>query len=229
MQKQLFDRIKGGFTYNEHFSGIDDYFQASVLVPLLLIDDEYHFVFEQRVEQIRQGGEICFPGGKIEPSDPSPKDTALRETCEEIGCRPEAIDVIGRLGSLLLPSGMLVHAYLGILSEPLDQKLIAKDEVASVFTVPVSFFYSGNPDIYNCKVLIHPVMTDPETGEKQVLLPVEELGLPSRYSEPWGNSDHKVYVYHTPHGVVWGLTAKIVYDCIREIKKLLNGQHSLLI
>jgi len=222
MKKKLFDRIKNGFTYNEHISGIDDYFQASVLAPLLLINDEYHFLFEQRVEQIRQGGEICFPGGKIDCSDSSPKETAMRETYEEIGCKPESVDVIGRLSSLLLPSGVLVHAYLGILSAPVNPALIAKDEVASVFTVPVSFFYTNEPEIYNCKVLIHPYLTDPKTGKKQNFLPAEELNLPSRYREPWGDFDHKVYVYHTPQGMVWGLTAKIVYDCIQEMKRLLE-------
>lgn len=220
MKKQMFNRIKNGFTHNERISGFDDYFQASVLAPLLLIDDEYHFLFEQRVEQIRQGGEICFPGGKIDCFDSSPQETALRETYEEIGCKPETVDVIGRLSSLFLPTGVLVHAYLGILSEPVNPELIAKDEVASVFTVPVSFFYKNDPEIYNCKVLIHPYLTDPETGKKHILLPAEELGLPSRYHEPWGDLDHEVYVYHTPHGMVWGLTAKIVYECMQEIREL---------
>lgn len=219
MKKQMFDRIKSGFTDNERISGLEDYFQASVLAPLLLINDEYHFLFEKRVEKIRQGGEICFPGGKIDCSDASLKETALREAYEEIGCPPESVDVIGRLSSLLLPSGVLVHAYLGILSEPVNPALISKDEVASIFTVPVSFFYTSAPEIYSCKVLIHPYLTDPDTGKKQNFLPAEELGLPSRYHQPWGDLAHKVYVYHTPHGMVWGLTAKIVYDCIQEIKR----------
>lgn len=221
MKKQLFDRIKNGFTYNERFSEIDDYFQAAVLAPLLLIDNEYHFLFEQRVEQIRQGGEICFPGGKIDRSDSSPKETALRETHEEIGCLPESIDVIGRLRSLLMPTGVLVHAYLGILSEPVQPALIAKAEVASIFTVPVSFFYTNDPEIYNCKVRIHPYLDDPKTGKRTNFLPAKELGLPAHYHEPWGELEHPVYVYRTPHGMVWGLTAKIVYECMQEMKQLL--------
>lgn len=220
MRKQEFDKIINEFSFKERISGINEYFQAAVLAPLLLIDGEYHFVFEQRMPHIRQGGEVCFPGGKIEASDPSPLEAALRETYEEIGCPPEKVNVIGRLDSQLLSSGVLVHAYLGILPEPVSPQAIAKDEVAAVFSVPLSFFLENEPELYECKVLIHPYLTDRETGEKKILLPAEELGLPAYYSEPWGGAFHKIHVYRTDFGLVWGLTAKIVYDCVTKIRKI---------
>ncbi len=222
MRKQEFDRIIKGFTFKERLSGINDYFQAAVLAPLLLIDGAYHLVFEQRMPNIRQGGEICFPGGKIEATDASPLEAALRETHEEIGCAPEKVEVIGRLATQLLSTNVLVHAYLGILTEPLDISAIANDEVASVFTVPLSFFLENEPEMYDCKVLIHPYLTNKETGEKEILLPAKELGLPAYYSEPWGEALHKVHVYRTEFGLVWGLTAKIVYDCVQRIRSMLR-------
>lgn len=219
MQKQEFDRLKCKLTYKEQISNIDDYFQASVLALLVLIDNEYHFVFEKRVPHIRQGGEVCFPGGKIDKSDASPLETALRETYEEIGCKAESINILGKLDTLILPNGILVHAYLGILSEPINPQKIAKDEVDSIFTIPLSFFLLNEPEVYSCKVFVHPYLNNNETGEKEILLPVEELGLPDYYSEPWGEAYHNIYVYRTSYELVWGLTAKIVHDCVTKIKK----------
>ena len=42
-----------------------------------------------------QPGEVCFPGGHVERGE-NPRDTALRETFEEIGVPIERIEVIGQ-------------------------------------------------------------------------------------------------------------------------------------
>ena len=41
--------------------GKEEYFNSAVLIPLVLINKEYNFLFEKRAASIRQGGEICFP------------------------------------------------------------------------------------------------------------------------------------------------------------------------
>ena len=41
------------------------YRNASVLIPLIKFQDEYHLLFEIRSEGISQGSEVCFPGGTI--------------------------------------------------------------------------------------------------------------------------------------------------------------------
>lgn len=43
--------------------GKEEYFNFAVLIPLISIDDGYNFLFEKRAANIRQAGEICFPGG----------------------------------------------------------------------------------------------------------------------------------------------------------------------
>ncbi len=45
-------------------------------------------------------GQIGFPGGKHEKKDASPRDTALRETTEEIGLPAEEVTVLGSLTPL---------------------------------------------------------------------------------------------------------------------------------
>ncbi|MBD3636786.1 MAG: CoA pyrophosphatase [Crocinitomicaceae bacterium] len=60
------------------------------------------------------GGQISFPGGKMEDWDDNTIATALRETHEEIGIPPSDIDVLGKLTDVYIPvSKFLVHPYIG--------------------------------------------------------------------------------------------------------------------
>ena len=54
----------------------------AVLCPLLERPDGLHLLFEVRAQGLRQGGEVCFPGGRMEPGE-SVSACALRETEEE--------------------------------------------------------------------------------------------------------------------------------------------------
>ena len=218
MDKKAFDNLKAELIFEDRHNNFADYIQSSVLVPLILKDGQYHVVFEKRSAHIRQGGEVCFPGGRLEPEDTTPEVTALRETSEELGYDREKIDIIGSLETLVLPTGSMIYAYLGMLQEPIDETKISEDEVDHLFYVPLAFFLENEPEMYETKVLIHPYLIDEETGEKQVLLPTEKLNLPLHYSEPWGNVSHNIYCYHTEEALIWGLTAKIVFNLVNKIK-----------
>lgn len=65
-------------------------------------------------------GQIAFPGGKKDPTDPDFSFTALRETYEEIGVPMDKIKILGKLTELYIPpSNFLVYPYVGyILEEP---------------------------------------------------------------------------------------------------------------
>ena len=53
----------------------------AVLVPLLRTADGLRLLFEVRAAALRQGGEVCFPGGRMEPGE-TPEECALRDTEE---------------------------------------------------------------------------------------------------------------------------------------------------
>ena len=72
---------------------------AAVLVPLALHKDQWHVLFIRRAsnEQDRHSGQVAFPGGRLEESDASHEDAALRETHEEIGIPADKIKLLGKI------------------------------------------------------------------------------------------------------------------------------------
>jgi coenzyme A diphosphatase NUDT7 len=196
----------------------DKYFNSAVLVPLLFINDECHFLFEKRAENIRQGGEVSFPGGEIDLQlDKNFVDTVIRETTEELGTAADQVEIIGGMGTLIAPMGITVDPYVGILNiSSIEDLNIDTKEVEKVFTIPVSFFLENKPDTYYINVRAHPYDVDDE-GNKIELLPVKKLGLPNRYADPWKKARHRVFVYNTSGEIVWGITAEIVYEFCKLI------------
>jgi peroxisomal coenzyme A diphosphatase NUDT7 len=196
----------------------DLYFNSAVLVPFLLIGDEYHILFQKRAAGIRQGSEICFPGGRHDGSlDQDFQETALRETVEELGIDRDRISISGRLDTLVTPRGFIVEIFIGTLAvDNQNQMQPAPGEVEEIFTVPVSWFVANRPEIYFAKVEVQSSTTG-QDGRKQILLPVEELGLPAMYGETLNGMDYRVVVYKTEKYVIWGLTATILFELIRKI------------
>ena len=74
---------------------------SSVLLLLYPVDEKLFTVFIKRTEYGGpHSGQISFPGGKFEDGDPSLVETALRESNEEIGLSPDAVEVLGKLTPL---------------------------------------------------------------------------------------------------------------------------------
>ena len=58
----------------------------AVLLPLAEGPEGWQVLFEVRAAGISQPGEVCFPGGRIEPGE-TPEEAALRECREELDIR----------------------------------------------------------------------------------------------------------------------------------------------
>lgn len=199
--------------------GKNEYFNAAVLIPLVMINGEYNFLFEKRAAHIRQGGEICFPGGEFDHvTDSSFKDTAIRETIEELGIKKEDISIHGILDTLIGPMGVTVDSFIGTLDITNTESLhFDSNEVEKIFTIPVSFFTANEPELYHTRMEINPTDID-KNGEKITTLPVKELQLPERYSRTWRGRKHNIYVYKTTEGVIWGITAALINDVVHKLK-----------
>lgn len=88
-------------------------------------------------------GQIAFPGGKVETSDPSPEAAALREAQEEIGLPPASVDIWGRLPTHETVTGFAITPILGLVRGAFAPVPEA-GEVEEVFTVPLTHIL--NPD-----------------------------------------------------------------------------------
>jgi 8-oxo-dGTP pyrophosphatase MutT (NUDIX family) len=106
---------------------------AGVLVPLYIQDEELHAVFTKRRDDLRRHpGEISFPGGRREDSDADLRETALRETEEEIGLPQTAVDLLGALQPTpTLATGYAVYPFVGMIS-PGHKWSLSPREVAEV-------------------------------------------------------------------------------------------------
>jgi len=112
---------------------------ASVLVPIIAHRESLTVLFTRRTAHLRaHSGQISFPGGRVEPQDASPAQTALRETHEEIGIAPEQIELIGRLPDYHTRTGYRISPMVGVISPPFTVQADAQ-EVDAVFEVPLSF------------------------------------------------------------------------------------------
>lgn len=117
--------------------------QAAVLLALFPKNDEWHIVLIERNANDRDqhGGQLSFPGGKVEPTDGTLLNTALREAEEEVGIAREQVKILGGLTELYIPvSNFQVHPFLGYL-EAAPSYQVQEAEVSQVLEIPLSHFY----------------------------------------------------------------------------------------
>lgn len=112
--------------------------QAAVLVPVILRDAPTLLLTRRTDTLARHSGQISFPGGRSEPDDLTPVETALRETFEETGIAPGFVTVAGYLDRYLIATGFDIQPVVGVVA---DGFALVPDpsEVADTFEVPLSF------------------------------------------------------------------------------------------
>ena len=114
--------------------------EAAVLVPLVPHSGAINVLLTQRTAHLADhAGQISFPGGRVESSDRSREDTALRETDEEIGLRRTQVEVLGRLPDYEIPSGFRITPVVGWIEPPFELKP-DPFEVDTVFEAPLAYF-----------------------------------------------------------------------------------------
>ena len=134
----LAEPLEGHFVQEDGGEGLP-LTAAAVLFPIVLRDSGVTVLLTQRTAHLRDhGGQISFPGGRVEVEDLSPIHTALRETEEEIGLDRERIEIIGFLPEYRTGTGFRVTPVVALVRPPFD---LTPDpfEVAEVFEVPLAF------------------------------------------------------------------------------------------
>lgn len=178
--------------------------EFAVLCPVVEKEDGLHLLFEVRSGNVSQAGEVCFPGGRMEPGE-TPEETALRETWEELSIPRNEISLLGRPDFICNQSGFLLHPVIGLVSEAGFQAIRPSEaEVAEYFTVPLSFFRNTPPQIYHYDLL-------PQVPED---FPYEAIGVSRDY--PWRRGRQNVPVWFYEGHAIWGMTGRIVMHLIEE-------------
>ena len=111
---------------------------AAVLIPVVDHPQPTVLLTQRSALLNDHAGQISFPGGKIDATDASPLDTALREAEEEVGLSRQFVDPIGYLdlygtsfGFRILPTVARVR--------PGFELRITTSEVDDAFEVPLAF------------------------------------------------------------------------------------------
>jgi 8-oxo-dGTP pyrophosphatase MutT (NUDIX family) len=111
--------------------------EASVLAPLFLREGEPWAILTMRPQTLRHHpGQVAFPGGGREPQDVTPLHTALREAHEELGIPPQAVEVLGMLGTMPTVTRFLVTPFVGVVADRLPLTPNAH-EIQEVLEVPL--------------------------------------------------------------------------------------------
>lgn len=112
---------------------------AAVLVGLREHPCGLRVLLTRRQEALRHhGGQISFPGGRVDGSDGGPLAAALRETREEVGLPGSAIEPLGWLDPYATITGFHVFPLVAVL-DPEAVLSPNPDEVAEAFEVPLDF------------------------------------------------------------------------------------------
>ncbi len=167
---------------------------AAILIPIVRGKDEPALLMEVRSLNVRQPGEVCFPGGHIEEGETC-MDAALRETYEELGIRPSSVNVLPGMEPEWHREKKYVYPVLAEIDpfEP-ESLLLRREEVSEVFTMPLSWLLSHEPAVYD--------ISDPESEKLPVIL--------RQYLRNYKRRINTTYYWAYEQYGIWGLTARFL-------------------
>ena len=184
--------------------GLDNARKSSVCIPLIKTGSCWDVLFEVRAETISgQPGDVCFPGGGIEPGE-SPSEAAVRECCEELLIDKTRISLIGPV-DFVHSENFIVYPFAVVLSD--YEGSFSPDEVGRVFRVPLDFFIKTEPERFRVDSLVRP-------EEK---FPYERIRGGVNYQWRTRSSDQLFYEYDGT--TIWGLTARIIHAFADMLRK----------
>ena len=125
---------------------------AGVLLPLYARAAQPYLLFTRRAPTLSaHSGEISFPGGSRDATDPTLTSVALREAYEELHIAPERVAVLGQLAPVFtVVSNFLITPVVGWLGEGPIAVEPNPGEVAEVIEAPLAAL--ADPAIYHMEL-----------------------------------------------------------------------------
>ena len=113
--------------------------EAAVLAGLVPRKQGTQVLLTRRTDGLRHhGGQVSFPGGRIEPGDADAVAAAIRESNEEIALASPQIEPLGFLDPFTTISGFRVVPVVAVI-DPSYVAVPDPNEVADVFEVPLDY------------------------------------------------------------------------------------------
>ncbi|QUH20992.1 NUDIX hydrolase [Alkaliphilus sp. B6464] len=186
---------------------LDIMYESAVIVPIIKVDGDYHILFQVRSFSLNtQPGEICFPGGRLEDNEDA-FSCAIRETSEELNISKDNIEILGELDYLVTPFNMAIYSFCGILNDVQFNSIeYNKDEVSSIFSVPIKELLKQEPQVSNMTIHTEPIDN----------FPFQLVQNGKAYD--WKSGIYPVYFYKYKDHIIWGITAKILKGFLDTFK-----------
>lgn len=166
---------------------------AAVLIPFINSQTGWDILFIRRTEQEndRHGGQVAYPGGRMDAEDSGAEETALREAWEEIGLEPRDVKILGHLSPILTITNYLVTPIVGTIPWPYKLTL-AEEEVSRAFTIPLAWL------------------------QKPDNLKLRKRTLPA----PYGTLK-VIYFREYDNELLWGASGRITVNLLRALRESL--------
>jgi peroxisomal coenzyme A diphosphatase NUDT7 len=203
------DKLKSQLNQSQTaFIGEETAFRSAVLIPLVQVNKAWHILFEVRSRTMRkQPGDISFPGGRIDSTDRSPLEAAIRETHEELGIDPAEIQIVGRLSPYIASSSFVIYPFVAAMAYNPKIHTFNKEEVEEVFTVPVQWLLQYEPYMHKVSVEFVPPSD----------FPFDKIMNGTQYR--WRSRAMEEWFYDYENYTIWGMTARILkhfIECMRR-------------
>ena len=178
---------------------------AAILLPVVEVEGQDCLLFEVRSQELDlQPGEICFPGGRIEPGE-TPESAAIREIWEELRVPRDRVELLGPLDRMVHFSGTVYPLVGRLAPEAMGGLRLNEAEVEEAFTVPLDYLLTHPGEFYTYYL----------TPDNLNDLPPDLADYVQNYRHAFTTPVWK-YSGHT----IWGMTARATQMFLALLKSI---------
>ena len=126
---------------------------AAVLIPIILHEEPTVLLTRRSLNLPVHAGQIGFAGGKIDKTDSSALDAALREAEEEIGLARHFVTPLGQFGPIATRTGFDITAIVATIPPHLTYTM-NQGETDYIFEVPLKFLLNPENHQYKSRIFM---------------------------------------------------------------------------